>query len=259
MNPSKRKLVVHPRTELGEFFLRRGKRFGVGLRRSNRLILVTWFTSKSPAFKNRRPGCPKIPSQTPGHPGEPCYIHVVVVIASDSLLLRTIFEGAEMEGALMRKLLFLICVLGIPCAARAQSKSTTWENLITLQAGEKIHVVEMNSKKVSGRFSNVSDAAISLQAEASEQTIQRRDVRSVKLMKHQHRLRNTLIGAAVGFGAGTGIGAAAAHPCSPSQPYCLAPGRGIPAAFGGVIGLIGGAVVGALVPSHRTIYLVKPQ
>jgi thiamine pyrophosphate-dependent acetolactate synthase large subunit-like protein len=164
-----------------------------------------------------------------------------------------------MAGAVMRKPLLLICVLGIPWAAWAENKATSWENLNTLQADEKIQVVEMNSKKVSGTFLNVSDAAISLQEKAGQQTIQRQDVRSVKLMKHQHRLRNTLIGAAVGFGAGAGVGAAAAHPCSPSQPYCLTPGRGIPAAFGGVIGLAGGAVVGALVPSHKTIYLVNPQ
>jgi len=179
------------------------------------------------------------------------------VIASVSLLLRTIFEGAEMAGAFMRKLLLLICVLGISGAARAQSKPTSWENLNTLQADEKIQVVEMDSKKVSGTFVNVTDAALSLQVEASQETIHRQDVRSVKLMKHQHRLRNALIGAAVGFGAGAGIGAAAAHPCSPSRPYCFSTGRGIPAAFGGVIGLAGGAVVGALLPSHKTVYLAK--
>jgi hypothetical protein len=164
-----------------------------------------------------------------------------------------------MAGAFMRKLLFLICVLGIPYAARAQSKSTTWENLHTLHADEKIQVIEMNSKRVTGLFSNVSDAAISVQEKTGQQTIQRQDVRSVKLMKHQHRLRNTLIGAAVGFGAGAGIGAAAAHPCSPSQPYCFSVGRGLPAAFGGVIGLAGGTVVGALLPSHKTIYLAQSR
>jgi hypothetical protein len=159
----------------------------------------------------------------------------------------------------MRKLLFLICVLGIPCAARAESKPMPWGNLNTLQADEKIQVVEMNSKTVSGRFSNVSDVAISLQAEGGQQTIQRRDVRSVKLVKHQHRLRNTLIGAAVGAGAGAGIGTVGHHQGSMQNPNgtFIKPAQG--AEIGAVIGLVGGAVVGALVPSHKTIYLVKPQ
>src|ERR1019366_7410972 len=159
----------------------------------------------------------------------------------------------------MRKLLFLICVLGMPCASWAQSNQASWENLNMLQAGEKIQVVEMNSKNVSGTFLNVSDAAISLQEKADQQTIQRQDVQSVKLRKHQNRSRNTLIAAAVGAGVGAGISAATFHPCR--LPLCFDFGRGGAAAAGAlsglVVGLVGGAVVGVLVPSHKTIYLVK--
>jgi hypothetical protein len=158
----------------------------------------------------------------------------------------------------MRKLLFLICVLGMPFASWAQSDPASWENLNMLQVGEKIQVVEMNSKKVSGTFLNVSDAAISLQEKAGQQTIQKQDVQSVKLMKHQHRLRNTLIGAAVGAGVGAGIGAATYHRCTQTGFACLGDfGRGPQTAVGAVFGLVGGAVVGALVPSHKTIYRVK--
>ncbi len=153
----------------------------------------------------------------------------------------------------MRKVLLLICVLGMSCASWAQTNSSSWENLNTLHAGEKIQVVEMTSKKVSGTFVSVSDAAISLQEEAGPQTIQRQNVLSVKLMKAQHRLRNTLIGAGVGAGAGAGISAAA------WEPHGYAGGRGTGAAFGAVIGVAGGAVVGALWPSHKLIYHVNPQ
>jgi outer membrane lipoprotein SlyB len=106
----------------------------------------------------------------------------------------------------------------------------------------------MNSKKVSGTFLNVSDAAISVQEEAGSQTIQRQDVRSVKLMKNKHRLRNTLIGAGVGASVGAVMGAA------PSDNFF---GRGFGAAIGAVVVLLPGAVVGALVPSHETIYRVS--
>ena len=148
----------------------------------------------------------------------------------------------------MRKLLFLICVLGMPCASWAQSNSASWENLNTLQAGEKIQVLEMNSKNISGTFVNVSDVAISLQDKTSQEMVQRQDVRSVKLMENKHRLRNTLIGAAVGAGAGAGISAAA------WEPRGFVGGRGTGAAVGAVIGAVGGAIVGALWPSHETIY-----
>src|ERR1700683_3437088 len=125
--------------------------------------------------------------------------------------------------------------------------SAQWGNLNTLQVGQKIQVVQ-TSRKDSGTFLSVSDKEISLQAKSGAQTIQRQDVRSVKLMVNKHRLRNTLIGVAVGAGAGAGISAAA------WEPRGFVGGRGTGAAVGAVIGAAGGAVVGGLWPSHQTIY-----
>jgi hypothetical protein len=149
----------------------------------------------------------------------------------------------------MRKLLFLICVLGMPCTSWAQNNPASWESLNTIPAGEKIQLVEMNSKKVSGTFVSVSDVAISLQEEAGQQTIQRQDVRSVKLMKRQDLVRNTLIVGAVGAGIGAGLGAGTYG----SSPKCCAT-RGQIAGLSALIGFVGGAIVGALVPDHKTIY-----
>jgi hypothetical protein len=152
----------------------------------------------------------------------------------------------------MRKL-WILCILGWPCVASAGSNQATWENLSTLQAGQRIQVVEMNSKKESGTFLRVSDTTISLEEHGGEQTIPRQDVRSVKLKENKHRLRNTLIGAGVGAGAGAGISAAV------WEPHGYAGGRGTGAAFGAVIGVVGGAVVGALWPSHKMIYHLNQQ
>ena len=148
----------------------------------------------------------------------------------------------------------------MPCVASAQSNQA-WENLSTLRAGEKIQVVETNSKKDSGTFVSVSDTAISVQEKAGAQTIDRKDVRSVKLRKRAHRLRNTLILGGVGAGVGAGIGAGASRgQCGPSTPYCVNPlPKGFYAGVGAVIGFVGGAVVGALWPSHKTIYHAKAQ
>jgi hypothetical protein len=143
----------------------------------------------------------------------------------------------------MRKLWILACVLGLPCVASAQ-----WDNLNRLQAGQKIQVVEMNSKKDSGTYLSISEKTISLQAKSGEQTIQRQDVASVRLMENKHRTRNALIGAAVGAGTGAGISAAA------WEPHGYAGGRGTGAAVGAVIGAVGGAIVGALWPTRETIY-----
>jgi len=148
------------------------------------------------------------------------------------------------------------------CASWGQSDRASWANLSGLQAGQKIQVVEMNSKKHSGTFVSVSDTAIAYQDGTGERTIQRQDVRTVKLRKNRHRLRNTLIGGLVGAAAGAGIGAATyhTHSCSPNT-FCLngIGGRGVPTAIGAVIGLAGGIVVGVLLPSHSTIYSVNPH
>jgi hypothetical protein len=151
----------------------------------------------------------------------------------------------------MRKLWILVFVLATPCGAFAQSNKSAWENLSTLQAGHRIEVVEMNSKKVSGAFVNVTDAGISLQGQGGAETIPRQDVRSVKLMENKHRLRNTLIGAAIGAGVGAGIGAGATgHPGN----ILLSVDKSKGAAAGAGIGVVAGAIIGALCPSHQTIY-----
>lgn len=144
----------------------------------------------------------------------------------------------------MRKSLFLICVLGFTCASWGQSGQASWANLSTLHAGQKIQIVDVKLKTHSGTFVSVSDAAISYQDSAGEQTVQKSDVGSVKLMKSKHRLRNTLIGGLVGAGAGAGITAAS------WEKHGFLGGRGVGTEVGAVIGFLGGTVVGVLLSSH---------
>jgi hypothetical protein len=106
-------------------------------------------------------------------------------------------------------------------------------------------VLQRNTRKVSGTFLNVSEAAISVQREAGSQAIQRQDVLSVKLMKNKHRLRNALIGAGVGAGVGAVVGGTAKNDFV---------SRGLAAAVVAGVFAVPGAVVGALVPDHSMIY-----
>jgi|HubBroStandDraft_3_1064219.scaffolds.fasta_scaffold273118_1 hypothetical protein len=160
----------------------------------------------------------------------------------------------------MRLTILALCVLGMPCLSSAQAANSSWANLSTLHAGQKIEVVQTNSKKVSGTFLDVSDSAITLQEKAGEKTIERPEVRSVRLIKNKHRLRNALIGAGIGAGAGAGIGAASyRQKCGPDsmgvvicgQPFFS---KGFDTAFGAAVGLVGGAALGALWPTHEIIY-----
>jgi hypothetical protein len=154
----------------------------------------------------------------------------------------------ERKSAMKRAILWILfCVMGMPSAAFAQSSQTSWQNLSTLHAGQKIRVVEEHAKTVTGTFANVSETALTLQQKGLERMIQRQDVRTVKLMGNSHRLRNALIGGAVGAGGGAGVGAAS------WENRGFAGGKGIGAAVGAAIGFGVGAIVGALVPTHETV------
>jgi hypothetical protein len=160
----------------------------------------------------------------------------------------------------MRTLCILVCLFAMPSLTLAQTNQMSWQNLSALQSGQKIQVAGMKSKTISGAFVSVSDTAISLQTHGGEQTIQRQDVRNVKLMENKHRLRNTVLGGAVGAGVGAGIGAAAYRSCTPAQSFCIDPiGRGGEAGISAIVGFAGGALVGALWPSHKTIYSVTAK
>lgn len=152
----------------------------------------------------------------------------------------------------MRKIFLLICVIGIPCATWAQPGQASWTNLSGLRAGQKIEVVGADAKKHSGTFVSASDTAITFNEATGEQTLQKKDVRIVKLMENHHRLRNALIGAGVGAGAGAGIGAGIGD--SGSKVFKF---PGTDAAIFAIVGLGAGAAVGALLPCHGTIYNVN--
>ena len=152
--------------------------------------------------------------------------------------------------AQLRKLLIAICLLVIPHISLAQTNRGSWEALNSLHAGQKVEVVETGLKKHQGTFVTVSDEAIELREGSTEEPIKRDNVMRVTALDKGHRGRNALIFGAVGAGVGAGIGAVTAGRYAEF-------GRGIPAAIGAGIGFAGGAVVGAALPSHDTIYRAK--
>ena len=153
----------------------------------------------------------------------------------------------------MRRLLVWTCVFVLPCACWAQNgnSSTSWKNLDSLHAGERIRVADTSYKKHSGAFVSFSDQAITIEEKHGAETIQRGEVSGVSLAG-RHRLRNALVGGAIGAGAGAGIGAAAGSSNKIG-------GRGAMAALFAAVGFVGGAVVGAILPGHKTIYRASPQ
>ena len=154
----------------------------------------------------------------------------------------------------MRTLLLGLCILAVSGTASAKADKSAWSNLSVLLPGQKIEVLQINSKKDSGNFLSATDTAITLQEKSGEQTIQKQDVRIVRLMKNKHRVRNTFIGAGIGGAIGAGIGAATGGPCKVPYSCFFYLTRPQQAAVLAVPGIVIGAAVGALWPTREVIY-----
>jgi hypothetical protein len=164
----------------------------------------------------------------------------------------------DVRRRIVRSLFITALTLAISWAASAQTNKSSWGNLAVLQPGQKIQTIGIDSKRETGAFASFTDTSITLHEKSGDRTVQKQDIRTVRLLKNEHRLRNTLIGAGVGAGLGAGIGAASYRKCvSPPDAFigCLQViDRGEQAAIFGVVGLVGGAVTGALFPTSEIIY-----
>jgi len=133
-------------------------------------------------------------------------------------------------------------------AADSRAANANWDHLQSLRPGQEIRVVLNDAKSYQGKLGRLSDAGITLQRAAGEQTLARQDILRVSSKSKKRRGRNALLGAAVGAGAGLGIGAAADHnscqgatfgPCFPNLgKEVLTP-----------LGALAGAVVGTVMPA----------
>lgn len=159
----------------------------------------------------------------------------------------------------MRNVALACFLILIPCSLHAQDKKGDWKALYALRSGEKIELFETGMKKHVGTFSTVTDEAIQMREGSSDIGIRRESVARVTLLAKSHRGRNALILGVVGAGAGAGIAAAASRCSNSNTSFNLCGiGRGAEVAVGAVVGLAGGAGIGAAIPSHPTIYRAEP-
>lgn len=155
----------------------------------------------------------------------------------------------------MRKTGLLWLLILVPGSLCAQDNTHEWKALYALRSGEKIELIETGMKKHVGAFSTVTEEAIQLREGSSDLGIPKENVARVTVLDRSHRLRNSLIFGGVGAGTGAGIVAAASR-CSSSNTsfnFCGL-GRSVAVGIGAVVGLLGGAGIGAAIPSHPTIY-----
>jgi hypothetical protein len=122
-----------------------------------------------------------------------------------------------------------------------------WGNLSRLRAGERIEVIRMNMKNVKGEFQSSSGEALVVRSEGTDTSIPRADVMRISTREKSKRLRNVLIGMAIGGAAGLAVGAATDASFSEDDEH-------IAKTVFTPIGLGAGAALGAAFAGFETIY-----
>jgi hypothetical protein len=101
----------------------------------------------------------------------------------------------------------LVAALAATAAAQPAKPIANWANLNQLVTGAEIRVTLANGKTLRGFMQRLTPESLAINAATSQETLSRQDIRRVALKRSGHRGRNTLIGLAIGTGAGLAVGA----------------------------------------------------
>jgi len=125
-------------------------------------------------------------------------------------------------NGITRHILWLAMVAGALATTLAaqQVKSTAnWANLTQLDTGMEVRVTLASGATLRGFVQRVTPDSLTLNATTSQETPSRQDVRRIQIKKPSHRGRNTLIGLAIGTGAGLAGGAGADARSGPGRMF----------------------------------------
>lgn len=139
----------------------------------------------------------------------------------------------------------VLCVAMLaPQSGWAQSGQPvgSWENVMKLEPGTQVLAVLSDKRTIHGPIRDVTDDSIVMSRGKMQETIVRNSVVRIAMRRKGHRMRNTLIGLGVGAGAGLTVGGIYAQTCTGF--LC-----GIGAVVFVPIGLVGGAAIGAALPT----------
>lgn len=145
-----------------------------------------------------------------------------------------------MNSKLFAITIALLLLVAQPLSLLAQNSApqTGWAAVQAVPSGTKLQIVTKDGKRITGKLSAATDAAITLSVNNAAANINRDDVQSIYRLSGLARAASTAIGAAAGAGAGAGIaaGALAATNGSDGATGILATGVLIGAAVGAGLG-----------------------
>jgi hypothetical protein len=102
----------------------------------------------------------------------------------------------------MIKIQLCVCAIVAVVAAGLPVSAQSWETLRGLKPGDRVKVQETGGQEHSGALRAVSADAISVAGGNGEVAIEKARVRTVKVRASGRRVRNLLIGAAIGVAVG---------------------------------------------------------
>jgi hypothetical protein len=130
--------------------------------------------------------------------------------------------------------------------------SHDWGRLSQLRPGDRIQVIQTDGREQVGDFAAATADSLTITSASAQTRLERSRVRKVVVLSRSKRLRNTLIGAGIGFAVGltldqtvgTYLNNEVGYSAGARTLVYLAP-----------IGLFGG--IGAAIASHPTIYQAR--
>ncbi len=145
----------------------------------------------------------------------------------------------------------LAATLAATAAAQQAKPIATWANLNQLVTGAEIRVTLANGKTLIGFMQRITTESLAINATTSQEMLSRPDIRRVELKRRGHRGRNTLIGLAIGTGAGLAVGAGADAKSRPGRMFPDS-GKVVLSALGALVG----TVIGVALPTGgwRDVY-----
>jgi hypothetical protein len=151
--------------------------------------------------------------------------------------------------------IFLAAILAATLAATAAAQQAkpiaNWANLNQLVTGAEIRVTLANGKTLRGFMQRVTPESLAINATTSQETLSRQEIRCVALKRPGHRGRNTLIGLAIGTGAGLAVGAGVDAKSGPGRMFPDL-GKAVLSPLGALVG----TVIGVALPTGgwRDVY-----
>jgi hypothetical protein len=147
--------------------------------------------------------------------------------------------------------LLLPATLAATAEAQPVKPIANWDNLNQVVAGTEIRVTLATGTTLRGFVQSVTPESLAINATTSQETLSRQDIQRVAVKKPGHRGQNTLVGLAIGTGAGLAVGAGLDSQAGPGGFFPNA-GKVVFSPLGAILGTVIG--VGLPTGGWRDVY-----